>query len=173
MKGKMLDYFERWEKSGHLEVKLKSIAEMVSKRATQGQIAQYLGISEKTIIKLKKVHPKFNDAFQYGDEVLKHKLLDAMYQRAIGFEYEETQTVIEETKTGTKKRITKYKKQSLPDVQAMKYLLITKFGIDYNERKAEIELMAKRIEKGEEEWINEYRDEVRVGTPRVRQQSKK
>jgi len=173
MKGKMLDYFERWEKSGHLEVKLKSIAEMVSKRATQGQIAQYLGISEKTIIKLKKAHPKFNDAFQYGDEVLKHKLLDAMYQRAIGFEYEETQTVIEETKTGTKKRITKYKKQSLPDVQAMKYLLITKFGIDYNERKAEIELMAKRIEKGEEEWINEYRDEVRVGTPRVRQQSKK
>lgn len=173
MKGKMLDYFERWEKSGHLEVKLKSIAEMVSKRATQGQIAQYLGISEKTIIKLKKAHPKFNDAFQYGDEVLKHKLLDVMYQRAIGFEYEETQTVIEETKTGTKKRITKYKKQSLPDVQAMKYLLITKFGIDYNERKAEIELMAKRIEKGEEEWINEYRDEVRVGTPRVRQQSKK
>lgn len=173
MKGKMLDYFERWEKSGHLEVKLKSIAEMVSKRATQGQIAQYLGISEKTIIKLKKAHPKFNDAFQYGDEVLKHKLLDAMYQRAIGFEYEETQTVIEETKTGTKKRITKYKKQSLPDVQAMKYLLITKFGIDYNERKAEIELMAKRMEKGEEEWINEYRDEVRVGTPRVRQQSKK
>jgi len=173
MKGKMLDYFERWEKSGHLDVKLKSIAEMVSKRATQGQIAQYLGISEKTIIKLKKAHPKFNDAFQYGDEVLKHKLLDAMYQRAIGFEYEETQTVIEETKTGTKKRITKYKKQSLPDVQAMKYLLITKFGIDYNERKAEIELMAKRMEKGEEEWINEYRDEVRVGTPRVRQQSKK
>ena len=173
MKGKMLEYFERWEKSGHLDVKLKSIAEMVSKRATQGQIAQYLGISEKTIIKLKKAHPKFNDAFQYGDEVLKHKLLDAMYQRAIGFEYEETQTVIEETKTGTKKRITKYKKQSLPDVQAMKYLLITKFGIDYNERKAEIELMAKRIEKGEEEWINEYRDEVRVGTPRVRQQSKK
>ena len=173
MKGKMLDYFERWEKSGHLDVKLKSIAEMVSKRATQGQIEQYLGISEKTIIKLKKAHPKFNDAFQYGDEVLKHKLLDAMYQRAIGFEYEETQTVIEETKTGTKKRITKYKKQSLPDVQAMKYLLITKFGIDYNERKAEIELMEKRMEKGEEEWVNEYRDEVRVGTPRVRQQSKK
>ena len=60
---------------------------------------------------------------------------------AVGFEYEETQTIIEETKTGTKKRITKYKKQSLPDVQAIKYLLITKFGIEYNEKKAEIELM--------------------------------
>ncbi len=173
MKGKMLDYYERWEESGHLDSKLKTISEMVSKRATQGQIAKYLGVTDKTIIKLRKAHPKFNDAFQYGDEELKHKLLDAMYQRAIGFEYEETQTIIEETKTGTKKRITKYKKQSLPDVQAIKYLLITKFGIEYNEKKAEIELMQKRLENDEEEWINEYRDEVRLGTPRVRQQSKK
>ena len=173
MKGKMLDLYEKWEESGHLNAKLKAISEMVSKRATQRQVAEYLGITEKTIIKLRKVHPKLNEAFQYGDEELKQKLIDAMYQRAVGFEYEETQTVIEETKTGTKKRITKYKKQSLPDVQAIKYLLITKFGIEYNEKKAEIELMAKRIENGEEEWINEYRDEVRIGTPRVRKQSKK
>ena len=101
MKGKLLDLYERWEKSGHLESKLKSIAEMVSKRATQRQVAEYLGVTEKTIIKLRKVHPKLNDAFQYGDEELKHKLLDAVYQRAIGFEYEETQTVIEK-QTGTK-----------------------------------------------------------------------
>ena len=173
MKGKMLDLYEKWEESGHLNAKLKAISEMISKRATQRQVAEYLGITEKTIIKLRKVHPKLKEAFQYGDEELKQKLIDAMYQRAVGFEYEETQTVIEETKTGTKKRITKYKKQSLPDVQAIKYLLITKFGIEYNEKKAEIELMAKRIENGEEEWINEYRDEVRIGTPRVRKQSKK
>lgn len=173
MKGKMLDLYEKWEESGHLNSKLKAISEMVSKRATQRQVAEYLGITEKTIIKLRKVHPKLKEAFQYGDEELKQKLIDAMYQRAVGFEYEETQTVIEETKTGTKKRITKYKKQSLPDVQAIKYLLITKFGIEYNDKKAEIELMAKRIENGEEEWINEYRDEVRIGTPRVRKQSKK
>ena len=173
MKGKMLDLYEKWEISGHLEDKLKSISEMVSKRATQRQVAEYLGITEKTIIKLRKAHPKLNEAFQYGDEELKEKLIDAVYQRAIGFEYEETQTVIEETKTGTKKRITKYKKQSLPDITAIKYLLITKFGIEYNEKKAEIELMAKRIENGEEEWVNEYRDEESISTPRVRKQSKK
>ena len=169
----MLDLFEKWETSGHLDEKLKSISEMVSKRATQRQVAEYLGITEKTIIKLKKVHPKLNNAFQYGDEELKHKLLDAVYRRAIGFEYEETQTVIEETKIGTKKRITKFKKQSLPDIAAIKYLLITKFGLEYNEKKAEIELMAKRIENGEEVWVNEYRDEESNRTPRVRKQSKK
>jgi len=173
MKGKMLDLYEKWEASGHLADKLKSISEMVSKRATQKQVAEYLGITVKTIIKLRKAHSELNNAFQYGDEELKHKLLDAVYQRAIGFEYEETQTVIEETKTGTKKRITKFKKKSLPDIAAIKYLLITKFGIEYNEKKAEIELMAKRLEKDEEEWINEYRDEESVGTQSVRKQPKK
>ena len=66
---------------------------------------EYLGITEKTVIKLRKKHPKLEEAFQYGDEELKKNLEDAMYRRAIGFEYEETQTIIEETKTGTKKRI--------------------------------------------------------------------
>jgi len=33
--------------------------------------------------------------------------------------------------------------------------------------------MAKRLERGEEEWINEYRDEENIGTDRVRKQSKK
>ena len=50
MKGKMLDTYERWEKSGHLETKLKAIAEMVSKRATQKEVAEFLGITEKTLI---------------------------------------------------------------------------------------------------------------------------
>lgn len=49
MKGKMLDLYERWDESGHLEVKLKAISEMISKRATQKQIAEYLGITEKMV----------------------------------------------------------------------------------------------------------------------------
>jgi len=173
MKGKMLDLYERWEESGHLDSRLKSIAEMVSKRATQREVAEYLGITVKTIIKLRKVHPELNKAFQYGDEELKDKLVDAIYQRAIGFDYEETQTVIEETSSGTKKRLVKTKKKALPDIGAIKYLLIIKFGRDYNERKDEIEAMLKRLEKGEEVWTNEYRDEEDLGTIRVRKQPKK
>jgi len=146
---------------------------MISRRATQKQIAQYLGVSEKTLIKLRKTHSKLDSAFQYGDEELKQKLLDAMYQRAIGFDYEETQTVIEETKTGTKKRITKYKKKSLPEIAAIKYLLIIKFGLEYNDKKEEIELMNKRLEKGEEVWKNEYSHEESNPINRIRKQSEK
>jgi DNA-binding CsgD family transcriptional regulator len=54
MKGKMLDTYERWQKSGHLNLKLKSITEMTAKRATQRQVAEYLGITEKTVIRLRK-----------------------------------------------------------------------------------------------------------------------
>jgi hypothetical protein len=168
VKGKMLDLYEKWEESGVLNSKLKAVQEMVSKRATQKQISEYLGITQKTLIKLKGAHKKFSDAFEYGDEELKEKLLDAMLQRALGFEYEETQTIIEETKTGAKKRITKYKKQSLPDIAALKYLLITKFGLDYNEKKAEIELMARRLENNEEEWNNEYSEGSNNSTPKIR-----
>ena len=169
----MLDTYERWKESGNLESKLKMISEMISKRATQKQIAQYLGVSEKTLIKLRKTHQELDNAFQYGDEELKQNLIDAMLQRAIGFEYEETQTVIEETKTGTKKRITKYKKRSLPEIAAIKYLLIVKFGLEYNDKKEEIELMNKRLEKGEEVWSNEFSHEESNSIIRIRKQSEK
>lgn len=79
----------------------------------------------------------------------------------------------EETKTGNKKRITKYKKRALPDVSAIKYLLVIHFGIEFNEKKAELELMARRLEKDEEEWTNEHSDETNNRTQRVRKQSKK
>ena len=173
MKGKMKDLYERWEESGILSDRLSGIQEMASKRVSQKDIATYLGVTEKTLIKLKKIHPKMNRAFQYADEEMKYKLIDAMYQRAIGMEYEEVQTIIEETSSGTKKRLVKTKKKALPDITAIKYLLVIKFGRDYNERKDEIEAMLKRLEKGEEVWTNEYRDEEDLGTIRVRKQPKK
>ncbi len=63
MKGKMLDLYERWEESGYLNSRLKAISEMISKRATQRQVAEYLGITEKALFKLRKAHPKLNKAW--------------------------------------------------------------------------------------------------------------
>lgn len=128
---------------------------MVSKRIIQKEISGFLGISEKTLIKLKKAHPRLNQAFVNGDLELKDKLMDAMLQRAVGFDYEETQTIIEENKHRTKKKMVKTKKRSLPDYSALKYLLIIKFGRSYNDRKEELDIMYQRLEKGEEVWLNE------------------
>lgn len=110
---------------------------------------------------MKKEHPRLKQAYIDGDGELKYKLLDSVYQKAIGFEYEETQTVIEETKSGTKKKIVKNKKRSLLDFNALKYLLIIKFGREYNERKEEIEILYKRAENNEKVWMNETEESER------------
>ena len=170
---KVLDTYLQWQADGVLDEKLKTIQELASKRILQKDISEVIGVSERTLIKLKKAHPRLNQAFINGDDDLKYKVFDALYQRAVGGDYEESQTIIEETKTGTKKRIVKTKKKVQPDVSAIKYLLLIKFGKEYNERREEIDIMLKRLEKGEEIWTNEYSDEENSGVIRVRKQSKK
>jgi hypothetical protein len=170
---KVLDTYQQWEADGVLDERIKSIQDMVARRIIQKDIAKAMNLSENTLIKLKRSHPRLNQAFINGDDELKYKLMDALFQRAVGIEYEEVQTIIEETSSGTKKRLVKTKKKALPDFNAIKYLLIIKFGREYNERKEEIDIMLKRIEKGEETWINEHSDEETLGVVNIRKQPKK
>ena len=170
---KVLDTYQQWESDGVLDERIKSIQDMVARRIIQKDIAKAMNVSENTLIKLKRAHPRLNQAFINGDDELKYRLIDALFQRAVGMEYEEVQTIIEETSSGTKKRLVKTKKRALPDFNAIKYLLITKFGREFNERKEEIDIMLKRLEKGEEIWTNEYSDEETLGVVRIRKQSKK
>ena len=170
---KVLDTYQQWEADGVLDERIKSIQDMVARRIIQKDIAKAMNLSENTLIKLKRSHPRLNQAFINGDDELKYKLMDALFQRAVGVEYEEVQTIIEETSSGTKKRLVKTKKKALPDFNAIKYLLIIKFGREYNERKEEIDIMLKRIEKGEETWINEHSDEETLGVVNIRKQPKK
>ena len=170
---KVLDTYQQWEADGVLDERIKSIQDMVARRIIQKDIAKAMNLSENTLIKLKRSHPRLNQAFINGDDELKYKLMDALFQRAVGMEYEEVQTIIEETPAGTKKKLVKTKKKALPDFNAIKYLLIIKFGREYNERKEEIDIMLKRIEKGEETWINEHSDEETLGVVNIRKQPKK
>ena len=170
---KVLDTYQQWEADGVLDERVKCIQDMVARRIIQKDIAKAMNLSENTLIKLKRAHPRLNQAFINGDDELKYKLMDALFQRAIGMEYEEVQTVIEETSAGTKKRLVKTKKRALPDFNAIKYLLIIKFGRQFNERREEIDILEKRLEKGEEIWTNEYRDEETTGVVSIRKQSKK
>lgn len=56
----------------------------------------------------------------------KNRYLEAIIKRALGYEYEEVQTLIEETESGTKKKIVRVKKQMPPDIEAAKWLLKSK-----------------------------------------------
>lgn len=83
---KLLDTYQEWLRDGVLDDKLSTVQELTSKRVSQAEICKVLGVSECTLIKLKKTHPRLNQAFLFGNDDLKYKLVDAMYTKAMGFE---------------------------------------------------------------------------------------
>ena len=83
---KVLDTYQQWEADGVLDERIKSIQDMVARRIIQKDIAKAMNLSENTLIKLKRSHPRLNQAFINGDDELKYKLMDALFQRAVGME---------------------------------------------------------------------------------------
>lgn len=153
---KVLDSFERWENQGLLKNKLRIIEELVAKNVTQEKIAKVIGISEKTLQKLKNKHVEFARAFSKGQLDLKDNLIGAIYKKAMGFEHEDIQTQMEDYNGKPKKKIVKTIKYYPPDLNSAKYLLIIKFGRSFNEKKDELDLMERRIDEKEDEWTNEH-----------------
>ncbi len=157
---KLLDSYQQWEKDGVLKNKLKEIEKLASQRINQRDLSESLGISEKTFISLKRKHPKIKDAIYKGKESLKKNLLDSMYQLAVGAYSEDTKTNIEKDGNGKRKeRIEKHTKKERPDYKAIRYLLITNFGREYNEKKRELDLMEKRLNAKEDDWTNASEDD--------------
>ena len=147
-----LDTFERWEKTGLLKEKLKLIERLAAKNVPQREIAKQLGISEKTLQKMKNKHVEFARAFSTGHITLKEDLLDVIYKKAMGFFEEDVQTFIEEHNNKTKRKVVKNKKYYAPDLNSAKYLLIVRFGREFHDKKFELELMEKRIDEKDTEW---------------------
>jgi len=167
----MPDTYQKWERSGQLDEKLEGIRELVSKRVSEGKIAEYLGISQKTLIRLKKVYPKVNAAIDKGREDLRHELIDSIYKSAVGFTIEKVTSTIEETKAGTRKRVVKEAIYHKPETKAAIYLLTLTFGDEYHERKREIDLMEQRLNAGDEVWISD-KGEVAVVEPEYKRSKK-
>ncbi len=149
---KRLDTVERWEKTGLLKEKLKLIESLAAKNVPQREIAKQLGISEKTLQKMKNRHVEFARAFSTGHITLKEDLLNVIYKKAMGFFEEDVQTFIETTNNKTKRKVVKNKKYYPPDLNSAKYLLIIRFGREFHDKKHELELMEKRIEDKDTEW---------------------
>jgi len=169
---KLLDTYQEWLRYDVLEDKLKTIQELTSKRVSQAEICRVLGVSERTLIKLKKTHPRLNQAFLFGNDDLKYKLIDALFLKATGYEFEEIQTTIEESKAGTKKKIVKTKKKVAPDYNSIVYLLTKKFGKEYHPRYEDFEYRLEKLENAQETWSNENRDDESNTVESVSEKSK-
>jgi chromosome segregation and condensation protein ScpB len=148
------DIYKKWEINNELESKIKKIYELTSKGVSLAKLARYLDISENTLTKLKKNHSDINEAYVSGKVEYESLLVGSLTKRALGFQVTDEDQYIEQTSTGTKKRIVKKIRNILPEPSVARYLLIINFGKEYSERKYELELKEKTLDSKNDEWTN-------------------
>jgi transcriptional regulator with XRE-family HTH domain len=77
---------------------------------SEKDIMKNLGVSHEAWFKYKKRYSEFNDLLLHTKQKLVNTLKRSLWKEAMGFEYTEEETLIEESYLGTKKRIKKVKK---------------------------------------------------------------
>jgi hypothetical protein len=91
---------------------------------TDEQIAKNIGIAVRTYYEWQERFPQFRQAIKKGKAPVDVQVENALLKRALGYEYEETITEIEEVEEGRqKKHIRRIKKHMPPDVGAIVFWL--------------------------------------------------
>ena len=127
----------------HVEPRLKEIEAWARNGLTEEQIAKNLGVAYSTFRKYKDEYPAFSSALKKGKEVVDIEVENALLKRALGYEYEEVKTLIEEVDGKRKKKIEKTTKHVPADVSAAIFWLRNRKGFVWSNRDA---IEAKRIE---------------------------
>lgn len=90
---------------------------------TDEQIAKNMAVGLSTLKDWKNKYPAILDALKRGKAPVDFEVENALLKRAMGFEYEETETIIEEFDGKQRKRIKKIKKVALPETSAIIFWL--------------------------------------------------
>lgn len=148
------DIYQIWKAQELVDSKLKLIKELAGRSCGMGVIASELGIAENTLYSLRKKYKDVDRAYEDGRNWLKKSLLEKMFERAMGFSITNEDQIIEQTPTGTKKKVIKQTRTILGDMGVARYLLIINFGREYSEKKYELELSEQKAldKQKENEW---------------------
>lgn len=92
---------------------------------TNEEIAKELGIAKDTLWKWRDKYPEMADALKTSRNFVDSLVEDSLLKRALGYEYEETETTLIRQPDGTSKigRVKKIKKVLAPDTGAMCFWL--------------------------------------------------
>ena len=147
------DTYQMWERTGVLKSKLDYIKAASATFYTQKDMCRDLDISEKTFISLKNKHPEIQQAISDGEAILLKDLFSALKLKALGHKEKTTSKTMRKNPIGgTETKVTEDEKYYPPDFEVIKYILIMKFGKDFDPKKIMIEMMEKKNEP--EMWIN-------------------
>ena len=91
---------------------------------TDEQISRNIGIAIRTFYEWQERYPQFRQAIKKGKAPVDIQVENALLKRALGYEYEETITEIEQIEEGKQKtHVRRIKKQMPPDVGAIVFWL--------------------------------------------------
>lgn len=111
--------FHIWLQEDNL-IRIESWARM---GLTDEQIAKNMGVNKTTLYDWIKKFPDISNSIKKGKAPIDFEVENALFKRAIGYEYEEIETTIEEIDGKQRKRIKKIKKVALPETSAMIFWL--------------------------------------------------
>jgi|SRR5690625_1767749 len=127
----------------HVEPRLTEVEAWARDGLTDEQIAKNLGIAYSTFRKYRDEHSALSASLKKGKEVVDIEVENALLKRALGYEYEEVKTLIEEVDGKKKKKVEKVIKHVPADVSAGIFWLRNRKGLVWSNRDA---VEAKRIE---------------------------
>lgn len=92
--------YEKWLE----EENLKRLTEWGKKGLTNRQIANNMGINERTLYGWLNRYKELSDSLRAGKELADKEIENSLYKRALGYEVQEEKIYIEEIKGVIKKR---------------------------------------------------------------------
>lgn len=101
---------------------------------TTDQIAMKMGCHPATLYRWQNLHNEIYEALKRGKEVVDRQVEQSLLKSALGHEYEEVKTYIEETAGGKKKRIEKTKKYIPPNSTAQIFWLKNRKPDEWREK---------------------------------------
>lgn len=104
--------------------------------ATDKDIAEAFGISRRTIFRWRDQYESFSEAIEKGKASADSKVERSLYERAIGYEYDEEEKIVEMDKDGNVKpvKIRTIKRHVPADVGAMCFWLKNRAPDDWADR---------------------------------------
>lgn len=116
------------------------------------QIAHNIGIAEGTLYNWINKYSEISESLKKGKEVIDREVENALLKRALGYEYEEVQTTIEDTDGKQRKKIIKTKRHIPSDTTAIAIWLNNRKPDDWKRNRGKEDLDKERFE--EEKRIN-------------------
>ncbi len=103
---------------------------------TDEQIAHNMGCNVRTLYVWKKEYPQIEQALKTGKEVVDIQVENALFKRAIGYDYEEVKTIIETLPGGEKRQRAERTRKHVPgDTTAQIFWLKNRKQIEWRDRK--------------------------------------